>query len=172
MANHNQVTTLVVGIVWLLITSNAHANTGIPLYIIWQGQIDAVSPLRWIFVCMIMCVGIEGAIYKYFGILRRPFVISLISNVVSYFAGIPAIMVVTVLIGTLGVYQGPMHYLFMIVLPTIISIGIEGLIVMANVSEEHRSRRLRNLSVVIVANVLTNILMFIYYIIGEWKAST
>jgi uncharacterized membrane protein YozB (DUF420 family) len=103
---------------------------------------------------MVMCITIEGAIYHYLQIFHRPFVGSLVANVVSLVAGIPLALLAAI---------DPTWVL----LPTVASILIEYAVLkrfrkkvtLPNSQETTH----RDISVpVVTANILTNIFMVLY----------
>jgi len=136
-------------------TGTAEANAGIPGPLMWAATAHVGNPLIWLAATMCMCIGIEGAIYRYLGLFHRPFLASTYANVWSLFAGIPLALAGAV---------DPTLF----VLPTVLSILVEWLVL-------KRYRRLhpgpaRDPAAplrpifwpVVVSNVLTNLIMFAY----------
>ncbi len=67
----------------------ASANSGIPGPIVISGGFLTVSSLQWVVACMLMCISVEGAVYRYSGEYRRPFLAGAYANTVSLIAGVP-----------------------------------------------------------------------------------
>jgi hypothetical protein len=135
--------------------SNAIANSGIPGPIMWSASALTTNPLQWVAATMLMCVGIEGVIYRYAGLFRRPFLVSLIANVISLIIGVP--------LALLGAID-PTWF----VLPTIVSIIFEGLVIrwlpqsLQAVNPATPESRRRIFRAVIWSNILTNLIMASY----------
>jgi len=137
-----------------LSASDGYCNAGIPGPLLISASQFSTNPLQWIAVNMVMCITIEGAIYHYLQIFHRPFVGSLVANVISLVAGIP--------LALLGAIDPTW-----VILPTIVSIWVE-LVVLKRFRRkgnplEAAEISSRNITMpVIGANILTNGLMFLY----------
>lgn len=146
---------LLIIIVCFVFSGNAHANAGIPGPLMWAATPHVGNPLIWLAASMFMCIGIEGAIYRYLDLFYRPLIASAYANVWSLFAGIPLIFVGSI---------DPT----LVVSPTIVSILVEWFVL-------RRYRRFHPGPAkdpatpprpifwpVVLSNVLTNVIMFVY----------
>jgi hypothetical protein len=141
-----------------LSASDGYCNAGIPAPLMIAASQLSTNPLQWIAVNMVMCITIEGAIYHYLQILHRPFVGSLVANVISLVAGVP--------LGIVGIIDPTW-----VILPTIVSIWVE-LVVLKRFRRKGyplEAAEISNKNItmpVIGANILTNGLMILYGIIN------
>ena len=145
---------------FLVSANSAWANSGIPGPIIWVGSVATVSPMQWLASCMFMCVCIEGAIYHYVGMFRRPLVSSLAANIFSLILGIPLMF--------LGAID-PTWF----VLPTTVSILCEALLLLRlpasiGLKDSERGNKGKFWLTVLIANILTNFIIVLYLF---WLAS-
>lgn len=144
----------------LLTMASANANSGIPGYVMMQGIFHSADPLRWTIMAMLMCISIEGFIYLYFRLFRRPFIASVASNVASLIAGYPVSFMTALFMDSAGIYDGVLVGVFFLLVPTMLSILIEGMIIKPFCQQASR----RFWMVMIGANVLTNAIMFAYIV--------
>lgn len=134
--------------------ADGYCNAGIPAPLPVAASQFSVKPLQWIAVNMVMCITIEGAIYHYLQIFHRPYVGSLVANVVSLVAGVP--------LGIVGITDPTW-----VILPTMVSIWVE-LVVLKRFRRKDcppEAAELSNKNItmpVIGANMLTNGLMILY----------
>ena len=140
--------------VGLLCAADASANSGIPGQLIVAGASVTVNPLQWVVVTMLMCILVEGSIYQYAGLFKRPILASTIANFASLLAGFP--------LAILGEFD-PTH----LVLPTIVSILVEGFVLRrlpasVGLSKTATPGRGKVYGTVIAANVVTNLIMVAY----------
>jgi hypothetical protein len=140
--------------------ASANANTGIPGYVMMQGIFHSADPVRWTIVAMLVCISIEGFIYLYFRLFRHPFVASVASNVASLIAGYPVSSMTARFMDSAGIYDGVLMGVFFLLVPTMLSILIEGVIIKPFCQQAPR----RFWMIVIGANVLTNAIMFTYIV--------
>ena len=141
----------------------AQANAGITSDLVFQGIQYSSNVLLWLLAAMSMCIGVEAAIYAYAGCVRNPIRTSAIANTVSLIAGIPLALLFALLADGFEIYDS---VFVLVVLPTLVSIGIEGFVVSWRAKPGIPHRRLRAWAVAIVANVLTNIILAFYLYVG------
>ena len=67
----------------------AQANMGIPGPMILFGSYFTMNPIQWVCVCMLMCIFVEGFIYKYWRLFSKPFWVSAYVNTISLIFGSP-----------------------------------------------------------------------------------
>ena len=127
----------------------AEGNAGIPgpLILAFGSILDSRSLVQWLAASMFMCVGIEAAIYRYYSLFAAPLRNSFTANVISLIAGIP--------LAFLGAVD-PTGF----VMPTVISIYVEWLYLRFRLRDAVPKRKA--FIVVIGANVLTNIILYLY----------
>jgi len=151
----NVVTLISINFMLIIFTASyAYANSAIPgplLIVEWASSAD---PLRWIAVTMLMCIGIEGAIYHYKNLFIHPYIACIAANFVSLIMGVPLAF-----IGALDPT--------LVIGPTILSIWIE-ILVLSRFKPKPESEggpREFKKSIsrpVIIANVLTNLILLAY----------
>ena len=149
---------LVCIIMRVLFYSYAYANAGIRGTVLIFGMANASNKILWIASAMVTCILIEGAFYSYFKVLKKPYRISALANIASFFAGIPLAIVG----GTIGDW---------VLTPTLLSIVVEVLVIRyffktyIITDSEDRPKKIF-WHALIIANVLSNIIIFVYLIIG------
>jgi hypothetical protein len=160
---------LAVVVALLGLTAAAQANFAIPGDLTLQGLNRSTNEGLWLLCAMTMCIGVEGAVYAYAGFIRRPFFVSAIANAVSLVAGFMLGWVVA-LPSILFPESDAADFVFLILMPTLASIGIEGLVVIqyADPGVPHHERRAWG--VVVVANLVTNAILVAYLYIAAAKA--
>lgn len=140
----------------------ACANSGIPgpMIFAFGSQMDAAG--RWLVCCMVMCVGVEAAIYHYMGLFNRPVWTSAYLNFLSLLLGVP--------LSFLGAFD-PTWF----VLPTIASALSEGWLashlparlgIRLSKPASHRSIY----GHVFLANLVSNVIMLVYLFVAIWKS--
>lgn len=138
------------------------ANTGIPgpMMFAFGSQMEASG--RWLICTMVMCIGVEAAIYRYMGLFNRPVWTSAYLNFLSLLLGVP--------LGFLGAFD-PTWF----VLPTIASALSEGWLashlparlgIRLSKPVSHRSIYGR----VFLANLVSNVIMLVYLFVAIWKS--
>jgi hypothetical protein len=162
----SRVSGLIIATALLTGATTVQANTAIPGDLVVQGIQNSSNGLLWLLDAMFICIGIEGAIYAYTGFIRNPIRTSAIANTVSLIAGFPLGLAFAALADAFPGHEG----VSLLLLPTLASIGIEGIVVSAQAKPETPHPRLRAWGVVIVANVLTNIILWIYLYMGMRNA--
>lgn len=111
------------------------------------------SPWQWLAVTMIMCVLIEGAVFKYSLQYRRPFLASLYANTISLLAGIP--------LALLGAVD-PTGF----VLATAVSIIIEYYAIRGREQWFESAPSKIRLGPILTGNLVTNGVMFGFLVLG------
>lgn len=158
---HTAVSSLLIIVLCLALVSEAAANAAIPTGpLVWAAApATTENLLLWIAANMFMCIGIEGAIYRYLNLFARPILASVTANFVSLVLGFPLILVGA--IDPTGV-----------LIPTVLSIFVEWLVLkrfqrpaLAPASDALAIQR-SILLPVLRSNVLTNFIMLGYLI---WK---
>jgi hypothetical protein len=153
---HINVETLI-SINFMLIIFTAHhayANSAIPgplLIVEWASSAD---PLRWIAVTMLMCIGIEGAIYHYKNLFIHPYIACTVANVVSLLMGVP--------LAIFGAFDPTL-----VIGPTILSIWIEILVLRRFKPKPESEGGPRDFKKsisrpAVIANVLTNLVLLAF----------
>lgn len=143
----------IITIVLLAFSKSVYANSGIPGPLIWFISAQADSAIQWLLATMLMCVGIEGAIFHYLKLLRRPYLASLVANLVSLVLGIP--------LGIIGIID-PTFF----ILPTILSILIEYYVLKCFNAPPEATKQRKLFFPVVGSNILTNIMLVVYIF---WK---
>ncbi len=88
-----------------LIPFTVSANSVVPGPIIIMCMTDAGEGWwKWLLYTMVMCVGIEGAIYHYKQSFKYPYLISLYANLISLIMGV--FLVTPITVGVLNLSEG------------------------------------------------------------------
>lgn len=156
------------------------ANSVVPGPIIIICMADAGEGWwKWLLYTMVMCVGIEGAIYHYKQSFKSPYLISLYANLISLVIG--AFIVTPITVGILslsdGFYSHSYHIIIsIIVLSLIATAGCCVSIIIEYFSIRLLLRKYETLYIkpflypIIYANIITNVIILIYMILkSSWK---
>ncbi len=146
----------------LLLPATVLANTAIPGTLIWFGGMMTVAPWQWVSACMVMCIAVEGAIYRYLQLFSKPFLVSGVLNLLSLLLGIPLALV--------GVID-PSWFL----LPTLLSALSEGFLArhLPRLFKAQAAREIGRGEMygrVLLANLVSNFIMFGYLFVAFFKA--